>query len=104
MTQPLANEAVLKQSPAAVPPEGRWGLRPTRGAAIAATFLAMTVRSPDGIMRVNSDGAIGVVNQAALDLLGCSADDLIGQPIGKFFADRQLPLPPGVETLGGQRP
>ena len=73
---------------------------PTQPGKIATSSIAHlpsemldSLRSPDVVMLVNPAlrrGAIGAVNQAALDLLGYSADDLIGQPIGRFFVDRLL--------------
>jgi len=50
--QPTPHEATVKQSPAGVPPEGRWGLPPTRGVAIAAVFLAITVLSSGDLIEI----------------------------------------------------
>ncbi|MCK5152299.1 MAG: PAS domain S-box protein, partial [Candidatus Thorarchaeota archaeon] len=42
--------------------------------------------SPVPYMTLDSEGAINQVNQATEELLGCSADGIIGRPLGDFLA------------------
>lgn len=45
-------ETAAEQSPAGVPPEGKRGIRPYRGATVAAIFLAMTVLSSGDLIEI----------------------------------------------------
>ena len=46
-------------------------------------------QSPLGLLWVNSNGRIQRVNQAVLELLGCSPEECLGQSISEFHADRE---------------
>ncbi len=48
-----------------------------------------SVRSPDGIMLVNPDGTVQAINRAVLDWLGSTAAEVVGQPLGRFLAERK---------------
>ncbi|MCK5238744.1 MAG: PAS domain-containing sensor histidine kinase [Candidatus Thorarchaeota archaeon] len=49
-------------------------------------FASLYDLSPVPYMTLDSEGAINQVNQATEELLGCSADGIIGRPLGDFLA------------------
>jgi PAS domain S-box-containing protein len=50
----------------------------------------------DGVLAVRADGCIVLGNLAAADLVGCANDELIGQPLDRFFPDLSVtPEQPG---------
>ncbi|MDF1539440.1 MAG: PAS domain-containing sensor histidine kinase [Candidatus Thorarchaeota archaeon] len=50
-------------------------------------FASLYDLSPVPYITLNSDGVINQVNQATEELLGCSADGIIGSNLGDFLAD-----------------
>ncbi|MBD3221881.1 response regulator, partial [bacterium] len=53
----------------------------------------------DGVLAVRGDGAIVLGNLAAGDLVGRAVDDLIGQPLDRFFPDLTVALGRGEGRL-----
>ncbi|MBI3764664.1 MAG: GAF domain-containing protein [Chloroflexi bacterium] len=43
----------------------------------------------DAVVVANPDGTVRMMNHAALELLGCTAAEVAGQPIGTFFAEEE---------------
>ncbi|MFW9849757.1 MAG: PAS domain S-box protein [Candidatus Thorarchaeota archaeon] len=52
-------------------------------------FASLYDLSPVPYITLNSEGLINQVNQATEELLGCSADGIIGRPFGDFLAKRK---------------
>ncbi|MHA2425050.1 MAG: PAS domain-containing protein, partial [Candidatus Thorarchaeota archaeon] len=50
-------------------------------------FASLYDLSPVPYITLNSEGLINQVNQATEELLGCSADGIIGRPLGEFLTE-----------------
>src|ERR1700741_3226077 len=56
-----------------------------------AVFRSLFAAYPDALLLVDLQGVIGLANPAALELLGYSADELIGLPVDALVPDAIRP-------------
>ncbi len=93
--QPQPKTARTKPPRAAPSTRPRAAVRPSTRPArepYARHFRARVENGDDGIMLVNSDGTVQAINRAALDWLGRTAAEVVGQPLGRFLAERKKGL------------
>ncbi|MFX0108167.1 MAG: PAS domain S-box protein [Candidatus Hodarchaeota archaeon] len=62
-------------------------------------FATLYDMSPIAYFTINREGFIEQVNQAAEELLGCGADEIIGYPLSDFLPDPEPGYDPGEEII-----
>jgi PAS domain S-box-containing protein len=66
-----------------------------------ARYDAVVDSAPDPILTVDAEGVIQLANPAAAHELGYSSAELVGQPIGSVFADKNAWAPAWDKLLAG---
>lgn len=91
MTEPLQGE--LQADDQAAPPSG-----------VDRVYEALVSRAPDGIVVIDGDGLIKVVNEQLCRLFGYRDDELIGQAVEILVPDRYRPIHIGHRNRYQARP